>query len=404
MDLRENTGEGEKRRIVLVICLSVFISLVGIGIVVPLFAVFAEDLGASAFWIGAVFSSFAVSRTIFMPYFGRLSDRTEKKMIIASGLLAYTFVSFAYIAVESIEGLVMVRFMHGIASAAIAPVAMAYIGEIAGRGEEGALMSRYQASIFFGFGAGPVIGGAVYSAFGYDAAFSCLALFSAFALGVIVVFLPRSKSDAERKSAPESETGVQNFRMKALLSVNRTIAGVFLLTLFLETGFTCLFAFLPLYVAIIGFGSFVSGAMISANVFLSGFLQVFFGKIADSRNRAILIPTGSAVFGFSLVAVIFSGSIIVLFVIMLVNAAGSMFILPAVNAYLVEAGRKTGMGTMMGAYNTVRGAGNIIAPLAGGLVIDAAGINSMFFIAGILVVSGGAAFFLVQRTDKTASK
>ncbi|MDR2855528.1 MAG: hypothetical protein LBV40_05170 [Methanomicrobiales archaeon] len=61
--------------------------LIGIGIVVPFLSVFASDLGAVGFWIGAVFAAFSLSRTVAMLYFGNLSDRVEKKKILADQVI-----------------------------------------------------------------------------------------------------------------------------------------------------------------------------------------------------------------------------------------------------------------------------------------------------------------------------
>ncbi|MEJ2097328.1 MAG: MFS transporter, partial [Deltaproteobacteria bacterium] len=74
---------------------SIFAAVTGVGIVVPLLPVYATELGASGLYIGFIFASFSLSRTMFLPYFGRLSDRKGRKKLIISGLLAYAVVSAA---------------------------------------------------------------------------------------------------------------------------------------------------------------------------------------------------------------------------------------------------------------------------------------------------------------------
>jgi DHA1 family multidrug resistance protein-like MFS transporter len=64
---------------------SLFVTVTGVGIVVPLLPVYAHDLGASGFYIGLIFGAFSLSRTLFLPYFGRLSDRKGRKRIILPG-------------------------------------------------------------------------------------------------------------------------------------------------------------------------------------------------------------------------------------------------------------------------------------------------------------------------------
>ena len=71
----------------------VFATGIGFGIISPLIPVYAESMEASGLWLGIMFSSYAVSRLIFMPIAGRLSDVRDRKRFITLGLLAYTIIS-----------------------------------------------------------------------------------------------------------------------------------------------------------------------------------------------------------------------------------------------------------------------------------------------------------------------
>ena len=76
---------------------SIFATVTGVGIVVPLLPVYAHHAGASGFAIGLIFGSFSLSRTLFLPYFGRLSDRKGRKPLIVPGLLAYALISALFL-------------------------------------------------------------------------------------------------------------------------------------------------------------------------------------------------------------------------------------------------------------------------------------------------------------------
>ena len=71
--------------------------MLGNGIIVPLLPIYAEGLGASGFWIGVIFSGFAISRSIFMPIVGRWSDKRGSKVFIATGLFISAIISLGYI-------------------------------------------------------------------------------------------------------------------------------------------------------------------------------------------------------------------------------------------------------------------------------------------------------------------
>ena len=117
---------------------SIFAAVTGVGIVVPLLPVYAHDLGASGLYIGLIFGSFSLSRTIFIPYFGSRSDLRGRKPYIVGGLLAYGLISVAFMMIDAVTPLIIVRFFQGIASAMMMPVIQAYVGDItpAGQGRD----------------------------------------------------------------------------------------------------------------------------------------------------------------------------------------------------------------------------------------------------------------------------
>ena len=91
------------RKIFGVLFFSIFAAVTGVGIVVPLLPVYANDLGASGLYIGLIFGAFSLSRTFFLPYFGRLSDKKGRKPFIVAGLLSYAVISVAFLLSESLE-------------------------------------------------------------------------------------------------------------------------------------------------------------------------------------------------------------------------------------------------------------------------------------------------------------
>ncbi|WFN34347.1 MFS transporter [Methanogenium sp. S4BF] len=400
-----------KTRILFVISLSVFISLVGIGMVVPILSVYADTLGASSFWIGVVFAAFSFSRTVCMPLFGRLSDRYEKKQIMAAGLFFYAVISLGYIIAPTVALLTVVRFVHGIASAMIAPVAMAYLGGIAGEGEEARIMSRFQASMLFGFGAGPLMGGVIYDLFGFSAAFYALMAFSALACLIVVLFLPEErtlmpsaasavgnlkKTESELYSGiPKGGVGLDGWRALCSFLGNPLYGGTMVISFVCEFGMIAILVFIPLFVPLLGISPAGAGIIISLNVFAAGTLQMAFGRIGDRKNRWLLIIPGALIFAVTLVLFPACTTLTGFLLVSFVNATGALFFFPAVSATMVEAGRVYGMGTTMGIYNSVRGASGIIAPLAGGLVADVFGLEAVFLLVGVFIAGGACIFFLL---------
>ena len=109
-----------------VLMLSVFMAMVGLGIISPIIPNYASDLGASGLYIGLIYSSFSLSRATLQTPVGRLADIYSKKKIIVAGLILYGVVSVVYTYVTSPETLILVRILHGVGSSMMMPVAMAY--------------------------------------------------------------------------------------------------------------------------------------------------------------------------------------------------------------------------------------------------------------------------------------
>src|SRR5258707_14777753 len=81
----ERIGTGGAPRLILF--MTVFIDLLGLGIVIPFLPMFAERMGIGAAGIGLIFSSYSLMQFIFAPILGRMSDRFGRKPIIMLGLL-----------------------------------------------------------------------------------------------------------------------------------------------------------------------------------------------------------------------------------------------------------------------------------------------------------------------------
>jgi DHA1 family tetracycline resistance protein-like MFS transporter len=85
---------------VLVVFLTVFLDLIGFGIVLPLLPLYAQEFGASGFLIGAIQASFSAMQFIFAPLWGRLSDRIGRRPVLLVST-AGSAISYAVFAVGS---------------------------------------------------------------------------------------------------------------------------------------------------------------------------------------------------------------------------------------------------------------------------------------------------------------
>src|SRR5206468_1180567 len=75
-----------RRSPLVIIFLTVFIDLVGFGILLPLLPYYAESLGASSLQVGLLSTSYSLMQFLFTPVWGRLSDRYGRRPLILLSL------------------------------------------------------------------------------------------------------------------------------------------------------------------------------------------------------------------------------------------------------------------------------------------------------------------------------
>jgi MFS family permease len=150
---------------ILVIFLTVFIDLIGFGIVVPLVPLFSRHYGASGFIIGVIIASFSAMQFLFSPLWGKLSDRHGRRpiLLISTAGAAFSYVLFAL--ASGLEnhtlalGALLVSRMFAGACGGNITVAQAYIADITPPENRSKRMGLIGMAFGLGFIFGPVISG-----------------------------------------------------------------------------------------------------------------------------------------------------------------------------------------------------------------------------------------------------
>ena len=147
-----------RNRTLLAISLTVCAAYVGIGMVGPVRVLFAQAHGASLVIIGAMASAYLISNFVFQYPVGWLADRWGRKEVMIVGLLSQAILSLAYLFITDPVIFVILRFVEGIAAAAILPSARALIVDTLPAGKQGEAYGIFNAFFNAGFLLGPGIG------------------------------------------------------------------------------------------------------------------------------------------------------------------------------------------------------------------------------------------------------
>ena len=150
---------------ILIIFLTVFIDLIGFGIIVPLVPIYGRHFGAHGVVIGAIIASFSAMQFIFSPIWGRLSDRYGRRpiLLISTAGAAVSYVLFAVSSglqnhIAALALMIVSRSFAGLCGGNIT-VAQAYIADISPPEQRSRRMGLIGMAFGLGFIFGPAIGG-----------------------------------------------------------------------------------------------------------------------------------------------------------------------------------------------------------------------------------------------------
>ena len=192
---------------VLTLSLAVFATMLGNCMVMSFLPIYVQQFGFGELGAGLLFSVHAATRTLILPFIGRLSDRWERKYFLLAGLLFYTATSFAYLPADTVASFILIMVVHGTATAIMHPVAMAYVGDLAPAGQEGRYSGSLNTAMLGGVAGGPLLGGVIKDVWGMPANFLIMGGLSLAALVALAAFpaahRQQRQCDAPRRRLPQ---------------------------------------------------------------------------------------------------------------------------------------------------------------------------------------------------------
>lgn len=193
------------RRARLTVFLTILLDLIGFGMILPLLPFYAQELHATPFQIGLLFSSYSLTQLLFAPLLGRLSDRVGRRPVllasIAGGAACYLLFALA----STYWVLLLARSLSGVAAANYA-IAQAYMADVSAPEERSKAMGLVGAAFGLGFVLGPALGGVLshagnLSGLGHRIVPLTAAALSTINLVIALFGLPESLSPELRRGA-----------------------------------------------------------------------------------------------------------------------------------------------------------------------------------------------------------
>lgn len=393
------------------IFLTVFLDLLGFGLVVPYLPGVARTYGASPLVATLLGAAYSLMQLFFVPYWGQLSDRVGRRPVLVASAFASVLGFLILARADTLWMLFAARIWNGIATSNIS-VAQAYIADVTEPHDRAKGMGLIGAGIGFGFVLGPVIGGVLEAASPLGRA-GALPAYAGAALALLntilaLAFLPESLPPERRGQLPRRASPFDPERYR----VARRAAGVgpaLLLNFVLVISFAAmeqtfrLFTEDAFHMDARGTGSVLGFVGLVLIVVQGGLLR----PLARAFAEETLVRAGTLLQAAGFFALALSprfGSLAALYGAMGLIAFGSALTNPSLSAFVSRSTDPKSQGTVLGVLQSAGAFARVCGPATGGLLYQAVGHQAPYFAAaGGMLVGAGLAFRLRGRADEAPS-
>jgi MFS transporter, DHA1 family, tetracycline resistance protein len=375
---------------------TVFIDLMGFGILIPLLPAFAsKELGITEVGIGAIVAVFSFMQFLFNPALGSISDRIGRRPVILITQLmtvaSYIIFSFS----TSFWILLLSRIIGGLGGSNIG-VAQAYIADITSKEDRAKGMGLIGAAFGLGFVFGPLIG-AFLSKYGYAAAGFGSASFSFIAFIYTAVVLPESLNERKKE-----KSRIKIFDIKYVKEViAHPLVGILVFLYFI-----IIFSIANIYgtFAILGykfyhFSDQQNGMLFGISGIFSSVVQAFFlkrlsNKFSDKAlmlGASFLLMIGLAMFPYGI-------NFLGVAIVMSVYTIGAAILQPLLPTMISKHSPQNQQGSFLGVSQSFSAFGRVLGPLWGGFSYNYLGYQFPFLTGSFLtMVTIVLAYFLLKK-------
>ena len=382
------------REVSILIAASFFVA-VGFGIVMPAIPVFAKSFGVNNAAIGLMVSAFAITRFASGLISGALVDKFGERAVFSTGVFMVSLFTFLAGIAQNYEQLLFFRAAGGLGSSMFSVAASSVILRSVRDDQRGQVQSVYQGSFIVGGMAGPAIGGLL-SVISLRAPFFVYSILL-FCSGLVALFFLKGDSIGVKKQS-QSDVAATTIREALAMPAYR----IALVLAFIGTWvfFGMRASILPVFVteeldsttAVVGYGFAISAIVQGAILFRAGRYSDKKGRRAASIIGANIVFVGVLVLTFSVNAMMFLLSMIIL-------GFGGAF-LSTTPASMVGDVIKGKGGKVIAIFQMAGDAGMIFGPIIIGWISDVYSYRTAFgFSAAIFLIALALAYKIPETRN-----
>src|SRR6266550_1389212 len=365
-----------KRSPLVVIFTTVFIDLLGFGIVIPVLPFYAEGtrFNATPRMVGLLFASYSIMQLIFSPVLGRLSDKYGRRPVLLISIIG-TGIGFLILGfARTLWMLFLGRILDGISGGNIS-TAQAYIADVTTKEDRAKGMGLLGAAFGLGFIFGPAIGG-ILSQWGVEVPF----LFAAglcFANAILLYFTLPETVTADHPARTLAARGRGLSQLIESLSQLR-LGFVLIIYFMFIVAFSIMTTTFSLYTMFrFGYDAKHNGYLFAYVGILAVIIQGgLIGRLVKRFGELPLVIVGALFFAASLFAVPFvgpnTGGLLALLVGGGIFSMGNSLSTPALTSLASKSVGPAEQGTILGVTQSVASLARAVGPSLAALLINSA--------------------------------
>lgn len=386
------SDEASKRRALLAVFLTIFVSLVGFGIVIPLLPFYAKKFQATELQIGLLFASFSAAQLLASPILGEWSDRWGRRPVLILSLIG-SAVSFVMLALApNLLWLFLSRILDGFTGGNIT-TARAYIADISPPEKRAKNFGLIGAAFGLGFILGPALGGGL-AHFGLAVPAWATAGISLVAAGYAFFALPETvhltpaKRPSPWREMPDTLTRSPAAR---LLWVN----------LILWIGFSVYQTTFPLFAsARFNLGPQQIGYVLAVVGIVGAFSQVaLVGRVVHALGEKTTLLFGVLLNIIGLTGAALTHSLTLFYLLVGVATVGGSLGLPSLTSLISQSASAAEQGRVQGVAGSLESLARIIGPIWGNGMLQYSDALPYASAAGLLLITWGIALRLRPVTS-----
>lgn len=357
---------------IIIIFLTIFIDLIGFGIVIPLLPFYAENFQATPLDIGLLVSSYSLMQFVFAPVLGGLSDRYGRRpilflSIIGSGV-GYLLIGFAGALWMIYAG----RVLGGVTGANLS-TAQAYIADVTTRENRAKGMGLFGMAFGLGFILGPALAG-ILSKFGVHVPFYFAAALSFVNAVGLYFFLPESLKLEQNAAIPvKRKSRVAELFDSLRDSRFTTLIVEYFLLVTAFSMMTTAFAYYTMFN--FGYDAEHTGYVLAYVGFLAVVMQGgLFSPLAKKFGESALVIFGCAILVLSFIVVPFvsqdSGGLIALLVGTACFSLGNSMASPSLTSLASKSASEFEQGKALGIMQSGASLARVVGPILCGVLLN----------------------------------